>query len=333
MTLWQRTAAALLSAASAEPVDRAAAERPPLPRPGVERQRALRLHQAELSADRALDARRRAEGRGARRRDRAQGRFLYAAIRRRDRAVEFRADQSRGAARDDRERAARIWSTASKNLLDDLERGKGRLAITMTDMAAFRIGENIAATPGKVVYQNDLMQLIQYAPTTETVKRRPLLIIPPWINKFYILDLRPRELVHPLGGRARATRCSSISWVNPDARLARQELRGLHARGAARRARRDASRRPASARPTSSAIASAARCWPRRSPIWPPNATTGSRARRFSSRWSISPRPASSRVFIDEEQLAALEERMSEKGYLEAPRHGARPSTCCAPTT
>ena len=55
-------------------------------------------------------------------------------------------------------------------------------------------------TPGKVVYQNDLMQLIQYAPTTETVKRRPLLIIPPWINKFYILDLRPAELVHPLGG-------------------------------------------------------------------------------------------------------------------------------------
>src|SRR5208282_3256286 len=78
-----------------------------------------------------------------------------------------------------------------KNLLDDLERGKGRLAIKMTDMTAFRIGENIAVTPGKVVYQNDLLQLIQYEPTTVTVKRRPLLIIPPWINKFYILDLRP----------------------------------------------------------------------------------------------------------------------------------------------
>src|SRR5258708_3063854 len=77
------------------------------------------------------------------------------------------------------------------NLLDDLERGKGRLAIRMTDMDAFRIGENIAVTPGKVVYQNDLLQLIQYQPTTEMVKRRPLLIIPPWINKFYILDLRP----------------------------------------------------------------------------------------------------------------------------------------------
>src|SRR5436309_15491300 len=80
-----------------------------------------------------------------------------------------------------------------KNLLDDLERGKGRLAISMTDMTAFKIGENVAATPGKVVYQNDLIQLIQYAPATETVKWRPLLIIPPWINKFYVLDWRPKN--------------------------------------------------------------------------------------------------------------------------------------------
>ena len=80
-----------------------------------------------------------------------------------------------------------------KNLLDDLERGNGRLAIKMTDMEAFRIGENIAVTPGKVSYQNDLLQLIQYNPTTENVKRRPLLIIPAWINKFYILDLRPNN--------------------------------------------------------------------------------------------------------------------------------------------
>src|SRR5438045_7952798 len=80
-----------------------------------------------------------------------------------------------------------------KNLLDDLERGRGRLAISMTDMAAFKIGENVATTPGKVIYQNDLIQLLQYAPATETVKRRPLLIIPPWINKYSILDLRQRK--------------------------------------------------------------------------------------------------------------------------------------------
>jgi polyhydroxyalkanoate synthase len=79
------------------------------------------------------------------------------------------------------------------NLLDDVERGKGRLQISLTDLDAFTPGENIAATPGKVIYQNDLMQLIQYNPSTETVYRRPLLIVPPWINKFYVLDLQPKN--------------------------------------------------------------------------------------------------------------------------------------------
>src|SRR5918994_2756459 len=79
------------------------------------------------------------------------------------------------------------------HLLNDLERGKGRLRIRMTNDAKFRVGENISVSPGKVVFQNDLMQLIQYAPATETVLKRPLLVMPPWINKYYILDLRPRN--------------------------------------------------------------------------------------------------------------------------------------------
>src|SRR3546814_330345 len=79
------------------------------------------------------------------------------------------------------------------NLLRDLEAGKGQLKISQTDSDAFQVGRNIAITPGKVVYQNELMQLLQYEPTTEQVHKRPLLIVPPWINKFYILDLQRSE--------------------------------------------------------------------------------------------------------------------------------------------
>ena len=80
-----------------------------------------------------------------------------------------------------------------QNLLGDLERGKGKLSISMTDYEAFEVGKNIAISQGKVVFQNDLIQLIQYNPSTEKVAKRPLLIMPPWINKFYILDLKPQN--------------------------------------------------------------------------------------------------------------------------------------------
>ncbi len=105
------------------------------------------------------------------------------------------------------------------NLLSDLERGRGRLTIKLTGVEAFKLGENIAVTPGKVVFQNELMQLIQYSPSTGTVLKRPLLIAPPWINKFYVLDLRPKSsFVRWLVAQGHTV--FMISWVNPDERLA-----------------------------------------------------------------------------------------------------------------
>ncbi|MEN6543210.1 class I poly(R)-hydroxyalkanoic acid synthase [Parvibaculum sp.] len=106
-----------------------------------------------------------------------------------------------------------------QHLLEDVERGNGRLQIQQTDMKAFRLGENIALTPGKVVYQNDLIQLLQYEPTTKKVHKRPLLIFPPWINKYYILDLTP-EKSFVKWAVAQGFTVFVVSWVNPDAQLA-----------------------------------------------------------------------------------------------------------------
>ena len=106
-----------------------------------------------------------------------------------------------------------------QNMLDDMERGKGKLAIRMTDQDAFAVGENIAVSEGKVVWQSELIQLIQYQPSTAQVHKRPLLIVPPWINKFYILDLKP-ENSFIKWAVAQGLTVFVISWVNPDQRLA-----------------------------------------------------------------------------------------------------------------
>ena len=113
----------------------------------------------------------------------------------------------------------------------DMERGRGQLSISQTDLARFKVGENVATAPGKVVFQNELFQLIQYAPTTAKVHETPLLILPPWINKFYILDLRPENsMIRWLTDQGFTVFVTS--WVNPDAKLAGKSLEDYMNEGA-----------------------------------------------------------------------------------------------------
>ncbi len=106
-----------------------------------------------------------------------------------------------------------------EKMLEDLEAGGGKLRIRMTDHSAFEVGKNLAVSPGKVVYQNDLMQLLQYAPATEQVYKRPLLFIPPWINKYYILDLQQENSLIKFMVEQGHT-VFVVSWKNPTSEYA-----------------------------------------------------------------------------------------------------------------
>jgi polyhydroxyalkanoate synthase len=108
-------------------------------------------------------------------------------------------------------------------LAEDIEAGHGNLRIRQSDARRFEVGRNLALTPGKVIFENSLMQLIQYAPSTETVLKKPLLIVPPWINKFYILDLTP-EKSFIKWAVAQGVTLFVISWVNPDSHLAEKSF-------------------------------------------------------------------------------------------------------------
>lgn len=203
-----------------------------------------------------------------------------------------------------------------ENLLDDLERGKGKLKIAMTDAEAFEVGENIACTEGQVVYQNDLMQLIQYTPKTETVHKRPLLIVPPWINKFYILDLRPKNSFIKWAVEQGFT-VFVVSWVNPDEKLSHKSFENYMAEGPL--AAMDAIEKATGERELNligyclgGTLTAATMAY-----LTAKGDADRVKAVTYFTTMIDFEEAGELSVFIDEEQLAALEEKMNKRGYLE----------------
>ncbi len=206
------------------------------------------------------------------------------------------------------------------NLLDDLARGEGKLAIKMTDLDAFALGRNLALTPGKVVFQTDLIQLIQYAPTTEQVHRRPLLIIPPWINKYYILDLQPKNSFIKYVVDQGFT-VFVISWVNPGPEHTDKTFEDYMVEG-------PLAALDAMAKATGEAEANvigyclggtllaATLAW------MAVKRDKRVKAATFFASLVDFENPGELGVFIDEEQLAAMDAMMAKHGYLEG-RHMA----------
>jgi polyhydroxyalkanoate synthase len=201
------------------------------------------------------------------------------------------------------------------NLLADLERGGGELRISMTDENAFKVGVNVATAPGKVVFQNDLMQLIQFSPSTETVFRQPLLIMPPWINKYYILDLREKNsFIRWAVGQGHTV--FVISWVNPDESYAQKSFEDYMFEGPL--AALDAIERTTGTRDINligyclgGTLLGATLAW-----MAAKDDRRVASATFFVSLLDFSI-PGELGVFIDESQVENLERRMSERGYLE----------------
>ncbi len=201
------------------------------------------------------------------------------------------------------------------NLLADIEKGEGQLRISMTDEEAFQLGRNVATTPGKVVFQNALLQLIQYQPATSQVFRRPLLIIPPWINKYYILDLREKNSFIKWAVDQGHT-VFVVSWVNPDRELAGKGFDDYLTEGAL--AAMDAVQKATGEDKLNvigyclgGTLLGTALAWLAAKG----DARVGC-ATFFVALLDFS-QPGELGVFIDEAQVRNLERRMDERGYLE----------------
>jgi len=201
------------------------------------------------------------------------------------------------------------------NLLDDIERGNGQLRISMTDSKAFELGVNIATTPGQIVFQNDLMQLIQYEPTTKKVWKRPLLIMPPWINKYYILDLREKNSFIRWAVNEGMT-VFVISWVNPDEHLAHKDFEDYMLEGPI--AALDAIKQATGEEDANvigyclggTLLAATLGYLAAKKQKRIASATFMTALIDFTAAGELE-------VFIDESQVASLEKKMAERGYLE----------------
>ncbi len=202
-----------------------------------------------------------------------------------------------------------------ENLMSDLADGNGSLSIKTTDHDAFEVGTNLAVTPGKIVYQNDLMQLIQYAPSTEQVHRTPLLVMPPWMNKYYIMDLRPgNSVMEWLVGQGHTV--FMISWVNPDERLADKGFEDYMLEGPI--AALDAIHQATGERRVNvtgyclgGILLSAASAWLQaRGDDRIKSATYLTTMVDFCDTGEVS-------LFIDEQGLASLESHINERGFLD----------------
>ncbi|MBL6948149.1 MAG: class I poly(R)-hydroxyalkanoic acid synthase [Rhodospirillales bacterium] len=202
-----------------------------------------------------------------------------------------------------------------QNLLDDLEEGKGQLRIKMTDPDAFEVGINVAESSGKVVYRNDLIELIQFDPATKKVHQRPLLIIPPWINKYYILDLR-RENSFIRWAVEQGHTVFAISWANPDEKLSHKAFEDYMLEGPL--AALDAIEQATGEKQVNAigyclggTLLASTLAY-----MAPKKDTRIQSATYFTAMVDFA-EPGELGVFIDETQISDLEAKMQEKGYLE----------------
>jgi polyhydroxyalkanoate synthase subunit PhaC len=204
------------------------------------------------------------------------------------------------------------------NFVRDMEKSDDLLKISQTDLEAFEVGRNLAVTPGKVIYQNDILQLIQYTPTTETVHRLPLLIVPPWINKFYILDLTEQKSFIKFAVSQGFT-VFVISWVNPDQHQAQKNFIDYMKEGillAADAVERETGQRDCTILGycVGGTLLAATLAY---------LAAKGDdrfKAATFLTTQVDFAKAGDLKVFIDDGQLKSLEEMMSERGYLDGSR-------------